>query len=427
METIWEGVIREYMPRPRLESPFPYDSFRKLYAAHHPYWFLMKHKVWIGDSEHMGKVMVIGFDPPRACIEGYQLVASKRPVVLMHWALHPIVYVAQFQPTVGLHFDRRLLQLNPKSPEWWWEKYTGPPGLEDEIHMPPPDLSKTIQSATFMTTKAFPSAAQHSSAALWPTMRIPSHQRVRNASGAGYRDSGHKPKDLASICENAFRIRHRSQLTSLSRVMGVFMGETVTTYAALQAHLYTPTVEKPWRGIWVGDYAGHSCEFLLIHQPDEERENELSGLTNDLTLDATSQSPSDSIHPASQIPNADVDIYKGRLEAIKLTGDANVPRGEYSFIVDDLGPSGLLRIADEEPFVGARVLRSKGQIAESHGFNNGKERYLSPESSLIYDTARYIDTQLIMISTNRLAHYWIELNHVNFFERVKIDDIVPYP
>jgi hypothetical protein len=43
------------------------------------------------------------------------------------------------------------------------------------------------------------------------------------------------------------------------------------------------------------------------------------------------------------------------------------------------------------------------------------------------DIVRNIDTQLIMISTDRLAHYWIELNHVNFFERVNLDDLTPCP
>jgi hypothetical protein len=48
------------------------------------------------------------------------------------------------------------------------------------------------------------------------------------------------------------------------------MGEEVSTYATLDPKLYTPTEEKPFRGIWVGDYSGHGCEFLLMNQPDNE-------------------------------------------------------------------------------------------------------------------------------------------------------------
>jgi hypothetical protein len=49
---------------------------------------------------------------------------------------------------------------------------------------------------------------------------------------------------------------------------------------------------------------------------------------------------------------------RGDLLAVKLTGDSFVPRWQFSFIVSDLSNSGLLRIADEVEFRGARVVRS---------------------------------------------------------------------
>jgi hypothetical protein len=66
----------------------------------------------------------------------------------------------------------------------------------------------------------------------------------------------------------------------------------------------------------------------------------------------------------------DEHTYRGRIEAIKLTGDPNIPRGEYSFIAPDIGRDGLLRIAGEEMFRGARVVRSVGHIA-ARGFRDG--------------------------------------------------------
>jgi hypothetical protein len=66
----------------------------------------------------------------------------------------------------------------------------------------------------------------------------------------------------------------------------------------------------------------------------------------------------------------DEHTYQGRIEAIKLTGDPNIPRGEYSFIAPDIGRDGLLRIAGEEMFRGARVVRSVGHIA-ARGFRDG--------------------------------------------------------
>ena len=65
------------------------------------------------------------------------------------------------------------------------------------------------------------------------------------------------------------------------------------------------------------------------------------------------------------------DVPTGRLEAIKLTGDPNVPRGEYTFIAPDIGHGGFVRIADEELFRGARVVRSAGHIA-GRNFTHGQ-------------------------------------------------------
>lgn len=51
------------------------------------------------------------------------------------------------------------------------------------------------------------------------------------------------------------------------------------------------------------------------------------------------------------------------LLAIKLTGDSNIPRWQYSFVVPDLLETGLLRIAEEEEFRGSRVVRSALHLA----------------------------------------------------------------
>lgn len=64
-------------------------------------------------------------------------------------------------------------------------------------------------------------------------------------------------------------------------------------------------------------------------------------------------------------------VYRGRLEAIKLTGDPNVPRGEYTFLADDLGEEGFVGIAQGPPFQGARIVRSQGHIANI-GFTSGE-------------------------------------------------------
>ncbi|KAG9584613.1 hypothetical protein KCV01_g14143, partial [Aureobasidium melanogenum] len=101
------------------------------------------------------------------------------------------------------------------------------------------------------------------------------------------------------------------------------------------------------------------------------------------------------------------DIYTGRIEAIKLTGDPNVPRGEYTFIAPDISDGGLVRIADEAAFRGARVVRSAGHIA-GVGFTEDE----------------YMPSQLILISPDCLAQHWIESRHISYYRRVDIDSLL---
>lgn len=68
----------------------------------------------------------------------------------------------------------------------------------------------------------------------------------------------------------------------------------------------------------------------------------------------------------------DATVYRGRLEAIKLTGDANVPRGEPSFIVDDFGKGDAVINVDHPNLrITARVFECRGHIARN-GFTNGE-------------------------------------------------------
>lgn len=39
-------------------------------------------------------------------------------------------------------------------------------------------------------------------------------------------------------------------------------------------------------------------------------------------------------------------------------------------------------------------------------------------------TDRFIQSQLLLISENRLAQFWLGFNHISFFERVDIDKFV---
>lgn len=142
------------------------------------------------------------------------------------------------------------------------------------------------------------------------------------------------------------------------------IGEEVNTYATLDPKLYTPTADKPWRGIWVGDYSGHGCEFLLVHQPDDDDDVEPFD-------EGSMEQGSDETDEEFERRKWEARVYRGKLEAIKLTGDPNVPRGECTFMAEDLGERGYVTTVKEEPFKGTRVVESMGHVAGT-GFSNGE-------------------------------------------------------
>ena len=190
------------------------------------------------------------------------------------------------------------------------------------------------------------------------------------------------------------------------------------TFSTLLEESYMPTKDKPWQGIWVGDYSGHGCEFLLVVQRKATSPMALSrtsstnslprgmalamaSLGGDIGLqdsdlanryDQGAQEINNSRDGISVAPDpqaSPTEMTSDRLEAIKLTGDVNVPRGEYSWIAEDIGPKGLIRVANEQMFVGARMVKSWGHIA-GRGYRND----------------RFLPSQLILISHDSLAQYW---------------------
>ena len=230
---------------------------------------------------------------------------------------------------------------------------------------------------------------------LWPPPGIPAQHRVAGVDNAATRTR--KPLDLPrpmsrqEVSDQVFRIRNGLQLRApwgsrgvptpgtlewdelvrngpsallsilMTRPLGLNVGEEISTYSTLDPALYTPTPEKPYRGIWVGDYSSHGCEFLLINQPDDPDDHFDPSTIQQRELESDE---------AFAKRKHDETVYRGRLEAIKLTGDPNIPRGEYTFVADDIGDGGFEAVVQHEPFTGTRVVRSKGHIAHT-GFSDG--------------------------------------------------------
>lgn len=487
---LWQHIVQSNVPGQKLTTPAPCASFRELYIAHDPHWFLTKYKIWFSDKDLTGKLVIVRYDESRGVIEGYQLLAnstkSSSTSNTSPSLLDLDVQIHEFEPEIKLHLDKPVLQIRahslentirattkkaplplpyPVSPpstnglsriaQRWVNTFgtaSSTPTTPDmsapapapaistptrshrfaaETPMPLDDRFSHTMFNTFMLAKALPPVEHVERTALafpygnmWPPPAIPATERVSahflHGTTAGRRRDEHppapeeRPARRAEICETTFRIRswlerpsaaagsafpsfssglqplsdwpfdvgsglfgqstrhwlpsYHTSASSMasSSPFAMHIGDSVTTYATLAPDTYTPTPEQPWKGIWVGDYSGHGCEFLLIKQDHATPFDEAA-------FDATRVEQETDAEFARR--KADAKKYRGSLEAVKLTGDPNVPRGECTFVAEDLGEDGYVTTVEEEPFAGARVVQSLGHVART-GFTHGKSRYL---------------------------------------------------
>ncbi|KAK9459726.1 uncharacterized protein V1516DRAFT_677820 [Lipomyces oligophaga] len=347
-DDIWRAILHPLL-RPSILagepiSCAPYNSFRELYYQLRQFiWFTPG--VWHGDREAHGSICISRYDPATGHIIAHELFVQfdRSESTISPWSYNPTVLV-----------DRTELQvmLSPLP----IIKFTSATKYNSYHEIPQPRSPRGMTTNFFHATSIPLSRRYSPQMRLWPPPLIPSDDRTRNESPTGFRGSN---STVADASQNLFRLRRWISFAN-SDAYGVIMGERVETFSKLDPALYTPDDKHPFKGIWLGDYSSHGGEFILFHQP----------------------SPT-------------------RLEAIKLTGDPNVPRGEFTFVIDDL--SHTERIATESEWPGARVVAGQGQLA-GQNFTN----------------SCMVETQLIIIDSNKVASYWIELFHISLFRRIDV-------
>lgn len=348
-DSLWAGIVNSNLPQPVFD-PGPFESFRRLYLAHFSYWFIPKHKIWFSDQDGIGSLILARYDNRRGVIDGYRIIAQ-RPVPYLHlWAAHPNVLVPSFDPQVMLWLDDPVILFkdpDPKSPVSACQLW------KQERQMTMSTEAHHLFNSLLLCSKDRPQEKEDEEPRqTWPPSTIPAENWVNR----DWKDHV-PPEKPGDVSEWVFRIRRWAHFRFALTPGYLRDNEAIFTWSTLDPALYTPTPEKPYQGIWVGDYSAHGCEFLLIFQRDRALFDEHDeGGEN---------------YGGESIAMADGAIQKGSLEAIKLTGDANVPRGEPTFRAKDIGPRGLVRVAEEEPFKGARIVRSKGLVA-GRGFRNGE-------------------------------------------------------
>jgi len=334
-DILWARLVNSHLPHP-IRDPGPFDSFRRLYLAHLPYWFIPQYKIWFSDHNHTGNLILARYDNRRGVIDAYRIIADKGPPELHTWASHPEVMIHSFNPEVSLWLDDPVLLLKDRDPS---AKVAACQAWMAERRMPMPAEAQHLFNSLILCPNNTSSTSELD-ARLWPPPLIPSNDRIDRET-----QPLKLPERASDVSEVGFRIRRWAHFRFGLQAGLASDNEAIFSYATLDPSLYTPTKEKPYQGIWVGDYSAHGCEFLLIFQ----------GVPIEYSR-SMSDSAEDEGDPISS-------TWKNNsLHAVKLTGDPNVPRGELTFLAN-LGPDGMLGVADSEPFTGARIVRSRGHVA----------------------------------------------------------------
>lgn len=416
-DTLYQPFVQSHVPGSTVPKPTNL-SWRELFKLHHPYWFISKNKIWFADNAHTGKLLIARYDYRLNAIEAYALVAERRQPSFQTWDWNPDAIIHTFNPRIQLDLNVPVVRLDAEG----YRNATGCSGsrLQKEVPMSVFSESSAPTAAIYsrlLLAKTWPADITTRATPIWPPLTLPSAVRTRNDSPSQFRDLNNRPSTLAELSPSNFRLRKWMEFSSRSHGVTARVGDDITTWATLPEESYTPTLQKPWQGIWCGDYAGHGCEFLVVMQPDNpqalperaewamrarEREGSISsndswstaptvatewdeeeGLTEplispenvtDVALEESVSTLQGEPSPQPLAANRTTDngsVYRGRIEAIKLTGDPNIPRGEYTFIAPDIGPCGLIRVAKEDMFKGARIVKSVGHIA-ANGFRDGQ-------------------------------------------------------
>ena len=371
-DRLWADLVNANLGTEKIGNSGPFDSFRRLYASYYPSWFIPRSKIWFADTEHTGGLILARYDNRRGVIEAYRILTAEprnsNHGLLQVWDGNPEVLIPTFEPKIFLWLDDPVVLLNATSSSSSSGFPERPNFLRGESRMR--IESHDVFKAFSFCSKETPAHLTIRPDRLWPPPSIPSDNRVYRDVENHWSQWENPPNHVSQVCESAFRVRKWAHFRQGMPLFVAGSSEILTTYATLQPGLYTPTKKKPYQGIWVGDYEAHGCEFLLFLQHDLSSENENGNRDIPIT-DSIPESSDISDEIASPNHHHETGIIQqGSLEAIKLTGDPNVPRGERSFIADDIGPGGFVRIADESPFEGVRIVKSKGHVA-GVGFRDG--------------------------------------------------------
>lgn len=250
---LWQTHVQDNVPGQNITSSYPCASFRELYAAHEPRWFLPKYKIWFADATLLGRLIVARYDQRRGCIEGHYLLATNRADADDVTPWESGASITPFDPLVNLFLDRPCVRLTAKPEEdddailvlrpngrgaCASDEESGPSTSEPRSRRPQPQKrkkafepefpmylsAKSRMKSSFHHTRCLPAveALERSIEAfpysnIWPPPTIPAPDRVL---GAGlerptYLRSEDRATTRSEVYEKAFRTCNWFEMSAL--------------------------------------------------------------------------------------------------------------------------------------------------------------------------------------------------------------------
>lgn len=232
----WHRHVLANLPGNPIKSPYPCKTWRDLFVAHNQYWFLTRNKIWFCDRSLTGQMIIVRYDERRGCIEGYQLLATRRRDGSEPWLADPTVHIHHFEPIVKLHLDKPILQFNVDSLENLMrislaspDSKTRPARRFFPEHPMRYSQGSDPRFSTFVLAKPLPQldTPPHSSIGdlfpynmVWPPPTIPAAHRVLGhpadiVGGPNYdliTSPKWRPVNRSEVSDTTFRIRQWMEL-----------------------------------------------------------------------------------------------------------------------------------------------------------------------------------------------------------------------